>query len=83
MDPQDRTRLEELLGHSFSDPELLEQALTHASLADHRLDSNERLEFLGDSVLGLVVCDYLFDVFDHLLEGDLTKIKSTIVSRTV
>lgn len=72
-----------ILGHQFSDLDLLEQALTHASLVDSRLDSNERLEFLGDSILGLVVCQYLFDQYDTLLEGEMTKIKSTVVSRRV
>lgn len=74
---------EELLGHEFSDQDLLEKALTHASLVDSRLQSNERLEFLGDAVLGLVVCDHLHRRFPELLEGEMTKIKSTVVSRRV
>lgn len=72
---------EKLLGHEFSDRALLKLALTHASLVDDRLDSNERLEFLGDAILGMVVCDYLFANYDHLLEGEMTKIKSAVVSR--
>jgi ribonuclease-3 len=80
-DPREIERLEQLLGHTFRDRRLLEQALTHASLSDHRLQSNERLEFLGDAVLGMVICDHLFRRFEDLLEGDLTKIKSTVVSR--
>ena len=55
-------------------------ALTHASGADTRLASNERLEFLGDSVLGLVVCEQLYERFPEYQEGDLTKIKSAVVS---
>jgi ribonuclease-3 len=81
MDTTDRQRIEELLDHHFSDRDLLERALTHASLVDSRLHSNERLEFLGDAVLGLVVCSYLYDQYDDLLEGEMTKIKSTVVSR--
>ncbi|MHC5113840.1 MAG: ribonuclease III [Planctomycetota bacterium] len=73
-------RAEELLGHEFSDRTLLQRAVTHASLVDSRLESNERLEFLGDAVLGIVVCEYLFQNFDDLLEGEMTKIKSTVVS---
>jgi len=69
------------LGYSFHNPALLQEALTHASIADTRLDSNERMEFLGDAVLGLVVSDYLFKNYPEYLEGELTKIKSEVVSR--
>jgi ribonuclease-3 len=72
---------EERIGHRFRNRELLKSALTHASGADHRLASNERLEFLGDAILGAVVCKQLFDQFPRHLEGDLTKIKSVVVSR--
>jgi ribonuclease-3 len=74
-------RCQEALGHAFTKPELLKSALTHSSVATHRLASNERLEFLGDSVLGLVVCEEIYTRFPHLDEGDLTKIKSIVVSR--
>src|SRR5215468_11288391 len=67
--------------YQFRKPKLLRAALTHASGADTRLASNERLEFLGDSVLGLVVCEQLFKLFPEYQEGDLTKIKSAVVSR--
>jgi len=70
-----------ILGYEFTDERLLVESLTHASSADDRLDSNERMEFLGDAVLGYVVCAYLFRTFPDLLEGDLTKIKSAVVSR--
>ena len=67
--------------YQFRKPKLLRAALTHASGADTRLASNERLEFLGDAVLGLVVCEQLFERFPNYQEGDLTKIKSAVVSR--
>jgi ribonuclease-3 len=69
------------IGYTFRQPELLRGALTHASGANTRLSSNERLEFLGDAVLGLVVCEQLFLRFPEYQEGDLTKIKSVVVSR--
>ncbi len=69
--------------YHFQDPSFLEAALTHASVASTRLESNERLEFLGDAVLGLVVCAELFQRFEEHLEGELTKTKSVVVSRQV
>jgi ribonuclease-3 len=72
---------QQAVGYRFRQVELLKAALTHASSADTRLASNERLEFLGDAVLGLVVCERLFQCFPEYLEGDLTKIKSVVVSR--
>ena len=74
---------EEIVGRSFRNRDLLVKALTHSSIADTRLASNERLELLGDAVLGLVVCEELYRRFDDWLEGDLTKAKSIIVSRRV
>lgn len=74
-------RAENVLGYRFVNPALLTESLTHASIADNRLNSNERMEFMGDAVLDLVVCEDLFKRFPHLLEGDLTKIKSAVVSR--
>jgi ribonuclease III len=71
---------EEILGYRFKNLTLLQEALTHASGADHRLASNERLEFLGDAILGAIVCELLFRKFPDYLEGDLTKIKSSVVS---
>lgn len=81
MDEKQLSQLQELLGYQFNDTELLIEAFTHASVANQRLQSNERLEFLGDSILGLVICKQLFDQFPDYLEGDLTKIKSMLVSR--
>ena len=72
---------EGVLEHEFRDRAFLRAALTHASGADHRLASNERLEFLGDAILGAVVCDLLFHAFPESQEGDLTRIKSHVVSR--
>src|SRR5688500_10301197 len=69
------------IGYRFRQPEMLRSALTHASGANTRLASNERLEFLGDAVLGLVTCEQLFSRFPDYEEGDLTKIKSVVVSR--
>jgi ribonuclease-3 len=81
MDEQQRMAAERMVGRRFADPELLALALTHASTADNRLASNERLEFLGDAVLGMVVCDLIFRRFPGLREGEMTKIKSQAVSR--
>jgi ribonuclease III len=69
------------LGYRFRRLELLRAALTHTSGADTRLASNERLEFLGDAVLGLVTCEQLYLRFPEYQEGDLTKVKSAVVSR--
>jgi len=70
-----------ILDYQFNNIFLLRAALTHASGADHRLGSNERLEFLGDSILGAIVCERLYQKFPDYLEGELTRIKSVVVSR--
>jgi len=72
---------QEAIGYRFKRPELLRAALTHTSGANTRGASNERLEFLGDSVLGLVTCEQLYLRFPDYQEGDLTKVKSVVVSR--
>src|SRR5262249_13424485 len=72
---------QQAIGYRFRQPELLRSALTHASGANTRLASNERMEFLGDAVLGLVTCEQLYLRFPEYQEGDLTKIKSAVVSR--
>lgn len=74
-------QVESLIGYQFTNKAILIEALTHSSQADHRLMSNERLEFFGDAVLALVICQALFERFPTYLEGDLTKIKSMLVSR--
>ena len=74
-------RCQETIGYRFQRPELLRAALTHTSGANTRQASNERMEFLGDSVLGLVTCEQLYLRFPDFQEGDLTKVKSVVVSR--
>lgn len=77
------TKLEHILGYCFKDKELLKKALTHKSFAgEHRSKyHNERLEFLGDSILGAIVADYIYNQCPHDEEGVLSKIKSNLVSR--
>ncbi len=72
---------EERIGYTFRDKGLLRAALTHASGALHRLASNERMEFLGDAILGAVVCEMLYRMFPDFLEGEMTRLKSIVVSR--
>ncbi len=83
VNPDLHLRAEKLLGHTFNDPRLLTESLTHASIANNRLNSNERMEFLGDAVLDLIICEALYNRFPQYLEGELTKIKSAVVSRRV
>ena len=74
--------LEEKLGYTFQDPALLENALTHSSRANEsrgKLPSNERLEFLGDSILGMVVADHLYRNHPDLPEGELTRTRAALV----
>ncbi|QDT14674.1 ribonuclease III family protein [Alienimonas californiensis] len=73
--------LEAALGHVFVDRALLRRCLTHSSIARTPLESNERLEFLGDAILGAAVCERLFAARPDLSEGELTKLKSGLVSR--
>jgi ribonuclease-3 len=81
MDEETLHQLEQTISYKFSDKSLLAQAFTHSSAVDNRLLSNERLEFLGDAVLAVVICQTLFERFSTYLEGDLTKVKSMLVSR--
>ena len=73
--------LEKRIGYVFKDKKILHLALTHSSYAyETKTDeNNERLEFLGDSVLGLIVSDYIFSNEKTLPEGDLTKLRSSLV----
>ena len=75
--------LEEKLGYRFQDSSLLEKALTHSSYANEQkggaLESNERLEFLGDSVLGQVTADHLYRTHPNRPEGDLTRMRAALV----
>lgn len=75
--------LEEKLGYTFQNRSLLENALTHSSYANENrgrgMRSNERLEFLGDSVLGMVVADFLYRTNPNLPEGELTRVRANLV----
>ena len=77
------TELETIIGYSFENAAILKEALTHKSFAgEHRtIHHNERLEFLGDSILGAIVADYIYGQCPHSEEGVLSKIKSNLVSR--
>ncbi len=75
-------QLETIIGYTFKDPILLETALTHTSFANESktpVHHNERLEFLGDSVLSIVVADYLFHHWKNRPEGDLTRARASLV----
>ncbi len=78
--------LEAAIGYRFSNITLLQNALTHSSYANERwhdsLMSNERLEFLGDSILGMVVADYLYKNFPNRPEGELTRMRADMVCET-
>lgn len=67
------------LGYVFTQPQLLQRALTHRSFAP---DHNERLEFLGDSILGCVIAKYLYSEFPDLSEGDLSRLRSNLVKES-
>ncbi|HVB92058.1 MAG TPA: ribonuclease III [Acidimicrobiales bacterium] len=81
-----RGDLAQRLGHTFSDPTLLEHALAHRSWCGEQgggAPSNERLEFLGDAVLGLVVARYTFECYPHFPEGKLAKVRAAVVNARV
>ncbi len=71
---------QDIIGYVFENEELLEASLSHSSACERRVDSNERLEFLGDAVLDIVICEELYRRFPEYLEGDLTILKSAVVS---
>ncbi len=72
--------LEENIGYTFKDKALLDEALTHTSYAnEHHVSSNEKLEFLGDSILEFISSKYLYDKYPKLKEGDLTKLRAMVV----
>ena len=81
----DLNTLQQTLGVSFNDTSLLEQALVHSSYINENpgfaLTSNERLEFLGDAVLGLIVAEKLYQAFPQFTEGEMTKLRATLVQR--
>ena len=75
--------LEEKLGYRFRNPELLRTALTHSSYANEKrrpeVVCNERLEFLGDAILGFVVADFLYRSFPERPEGEMTRLRADLV----
>ena len=80
----DLAALQSSIGIAFNDVNLLKQALVHRSYLNETsedLSSNERLEFLGDALIGIAVADYLFRRFPNLQEGDLTKLRAAVVCR--
>ena len=79
-DSGELSQLQSRLDYNFQDQTLLQQALTHRSFCEERDSSYERLEFLGDSVIGLIISQFLFENFPRKSEGDLTKIKASLVS---
>jgi len=81
MDDESLQQVEQIIGYKFSNRSFLSKAFTHSSSVDNRLLSNERLEFLGDAILSVVICQTLFERFASYLEGDMTKVKSTLVAR--
>ena len=87
LSPELLRSLEDLVGYRFQNSELLVKALKHRSYVYAQqgsgIESNERLEFLGDAVLDLLVAEFLFLLFEDKREGDLTQMKSLLVSRTV
>ena len=77
-EPSDLAALERLLGHTFASPDLARQALTHRSFGTPH---NERLEFLGDSLLNCAVATLLYERFPQLPEGDLSRLRATLVNQ--
>ena len=72
--------LEKNIGYTFSNKQLLETALTHTSYAyEHKVESNEKLEFLGDSILEFVSSEYMYNKYINLKEGEMTKVRATVV----
>jgi ribonuclease-3 len=83
--PKDRKELCKTIGYSFRDDSLLLVALTHSSSSNEirsrgkSVDCNERLEFLGDSVLSLIVSEYLYEHYSHIDEGEMSRIRAAVV----
>ena len=77
---RDLTKFEEKIGYKFKNVELLKNALTHTSYAyEHKVKSNERLEYLGDSILEFISSEYLFLNYNNLSEGEMTKVRAFAV----
>jgi len=83
MEHEKLHKFESIISYVFKDMKLLIQALTHSSYANEnslkKIDNNERLEFLGDAVLEIITSDFLYKKYPNLLEGELTKIRASIV----
>lgn len=76
-------KLEQNIGYTFKDKELLKKALTHTSYAyEYNVESNEKLEFLGDSILEFISSIYLYENYPNLKEGEMTKVRATVVCET-
>lgn len=75
--------MQQVLRYSYANSRLLEEALTHSSYANehrnHQVKDNERLEFLGDAILDLIISEYLFKKFPDMPEGDLSKMRASVV----
>lgn len=73
-------RQRKIYGYTFKNKELLRTALTHTSYANvHGVESNEKLEYLGDSILEFITSKYLYNNYDKLREGEMTKVRATVV----
>lgn len=79
--PELLVECQQVLDYTFINQDYLVRCLTHASAARTRLESNERMEFLGDAILGAAVCESLYERYPDSSEGELTRIKSVVVSR--
>ena len=76
----EKLELEKSIGYTFKDKQLLNQALTHTSYAyENNVQSNEKLEFLGDSILEFMSSKYIYNTFNKLKEGEMTKVRATVV----
>lgn len=80
METKNFTKLEQNIKYTFKDKKLLQNALTHTSYAyEHGIQSNEKLEFLGDSILEFVSSEYMYNKYTNLKEGEMTKVRATVV----
>lgn len=80
METKKLEELEKNIGYTFNNKKLLQNALTHTSYAyEHGIQSNEKLEFLGDSILEFVSSEYMYNKYLNLKEGQLTKVRATVV----
>lgn len=74
------SKLEQSIGYTFSNKDLLKKALTHTSYAnENKIESNEKLEFLGDSILEFISSKYIYNNYPKLREGEMTKVRATVV----